>query len=180
MLRLPPTRCKGVTYALLLQQVPVVVRAVDAITNHVRWLVLETLRIIRKLQPNITGLVEIVAGKTVEERETSHMAEARLRTKLHVLARLAALDRSNLRLVKAEGNVVTTTSQLRGTHKGNLDMSAMGLGVFPPTGKTFSNPEEKGEAVVEDGKIKSIHMEAAKDSGVAGMLLQLGLQPALK
>jgi predicted ester cyclase len=86
----------------------------------------------------------------------------------------------NLRFVKAEGNVVTTTSQLTGTHTGNFDMSAMGLGVFPPTGKYFSNTEESGESVVEDGKIKSIHMQGGKGSGVEGILTQLGLQPALK
>jgi predicted ester cyclase len=86
----------------------------------------------------------------------------------------------NMRLVSTEGNVLNTTAQLTGTHSGNLDMSAMGLGVFPPTGKTFSNPEETGEAVVEEGKIKSIHMRNGKEGGVSGMLAQLGLEPVLK
>jgi hypothetical protein len=86
----------------------------------------------------------------------------------------------NLRLVSAEGNVVTTTSQLKGTHTGNLDLSAMSLGVFPPTGKSFSNPEETGEAVVEDGKVKSLHMQSGKEGGIPGILAQLDLETVLK
>jgi predicted ester cyclase len=83
----------------------------------------------------------------------------------------------NLRLVSVEGNVVHTTSQVNGTHTGDLDISAMGMGVFSPTGKTFSLPEEPGEAIVEDDKVKSIHVQSGKGSGVMGILVQLGIQP---
>ncbi len=86
----------------------------------------------------------------------------------------------NLRVVSVEGNVVTTTSQLKGTHTGKLDLSDMGMGVYPATGKSFSNREESGEAIVDNGKIKSIHIKSGEDSGVIGMLTQLGLQPVLK
>jgi predicted ester cyclase len=86
----------------------------------------------------------------------------------------------NLRVVSIEGNVLKTKTQLKGTHTGRLDLSAMGMGVFPPTGKSFSNPEESGEAIVENDKIRSIHIKAGKDSGVTGILTQLGLQPALR
>lgn len=86
----------------------------------------------------------------------------------------------NLRVVSVAGNVVTTTSQLKGTHKGRLDLSAMGMGVYPPTGKSFSNSEESGEAIIENGKVKSVHIKSGEGSGVLGMLTQLGLQPVLK
>jgi predicted ester cyclase len=69
----------------------------------------------------------------------------------------------NLRLVSVEGNVVHTTSQVNGTHTGD--------------GKTFSLPEEPGEAIVEDDKVKSIHVQSGKGSGVMGILVQLGIQP---
>ena len=83
----------------------------------------------------------------------------------------------NLRLVNGEGNIVHTTSQVNGTHTGVLDISAMGMGVFSPTGKAFSLPEEPGEAIVEDDKVKSIHVQSKKGSGVMGILAQLGIQP---
>ena len=100
---------------------------------------------------------------------------------LHSIFKAAFPDVSyNLRVVSVEGNVVTTASQLKGTHTGPLELSAMGMGDFPPTGRSFSNPEEHGEAIVENGKVKSIHIESGEGSGVSGMLEQLGLKPVLK
>jgi len=83
----------------------------------------------------------------------------------------------NLRIVGVEGNVVKTTSQVSGTHTGQLDLSALGVGVIPPTGKSFSNPEELGEAIVEGGKVTSIHIPSGEGSGVGGILAQLGIEP---
>lgn len=83
----------------------------------------------------------------------------------------------NLRILSVEGNKVTHTTQVSGTHTGELDLTPMGLGVIPATGKTFSNPEERGEAVIEGGKIVSIRVEAAEGSGLEGILRQIGVQP---
>ena len=83
----------------------------------------------------------------------------------------------NLTIVSVEGDVVKTTTQVSGTHTGDLDLSAMGMGVIPPTGKSFSNPEETGESTVEGDKIKSIHINPSEGGGVMGMLSQLGVQP---
>ena len=83
----------------------------------------------------------------------------------------------NLRIVGVEGNVVKTTSQVSGTHTGQLDLSALGMGVVPPTGKSFSNPEELGQAIVEGGKVTSIHFPSGEGSGVGGILAQLGIGP---
>ena len=66
---------------------------------------------------------------------------------------------------------------MSGTHTGELDLTPMGLGVIPATGKSFSNPEERGEAVIEGGKIKAIRVEAAEGSGLEGILRQIGVQP---
>ena len=60
VLRLPTTRFKGITYALILQYVAIVMCAADAITNHVKRLDPEVLFVILKLQGNIAGLVEVV------------------------------------------------------------------------------------------------------------------------
>jgi predicted ester cyclase len=83
----------------------------------------------------------------------------------------------NLRITSVEGNLVKTTTRLNGTHTGVLDMSAMGMGSFPPTGKSFSNPVESGEATIEGDKVKSIHIQSEEDSGVTGILAQLGIKP---
>jgi predicted ester cyclase len=83
----------------------------------------------------------------------------------------------NLRVVSVEGNVVKTTSQIKGTHTGDLDLSMLGMGVIPPTGKSFSLPEESGEATVEGGEVTSIHIHSGEGSGIMGILGQLGLKP---
>jgi predicted ester cyclase len=46
----------------------------------------------------------------------------------------------NLRVTGVEGNTVMGTSQLTGTHTSDLDLTAMGLGVIPATGKSISLP----------------------------------------
>jgi hypothetical protein len=51
------------------------------------------------------------------------------------------------------------------------------LGVIPATGKSFSNPEERGEAVIEGDKVVSLRVEAAEGSGLEGILRQIGAQP---
>ena len=83
----------------------------------------------------------------------------------------------NLRILSVEGNKVATTTQMTGTHTGVLDLTPMGLGVIPPTGKSFSNPKEHGEAVIEGGKIVSIRVESAEGGGLEGILRQIGVQP---
>ncbi|NIM93346.1 MAG: DUF4440 domain-containing protein [Anaerolineales bacterium] len=83
----------------------------------------------------------------------------------------------NLRVESVNGKVVKTSSQVSGTHTGDLDMSAMGMGVIPATGKSFSNPEEYGFATVEGDKITSIRIDSVEGSGVPGILAKIGVQP---
>jgi predicted ester cyclase len=84
----------------------------------------------------------------------------------------------NFRVVSVDGNVVTTTNQLYGTHTGDLDLSGMGLGIVPATGKTISLPEEGSEAVVEGGKLVSLHVHSTPAGGIMGILSQLGVEVA--
>ena len=58
----------------------------------------------------------------------------------------------NLRVESVEGNIVRIAAQLNGTHNNDLDLSAMGMGVIPASGKTFSLPEEHGEVLIEGDK----------------------------
>ena len=86
----------------------------------------------------------------------------------------------NLRIDSIEGDVVRTTTQLRGTHTGDFDLTAMGFGVIPASGISFSNPEEKGEAVVKGDKIISLHVKSVEGSGLMGILQKIGVEVPVK
>jgi predicted ester cyclase len=84
----------------------------------------------------------------------------------------------NFRVVSVDGDVVTTSNQLVGTHTGDLDLSGIGMGVIPATGKTISLPEEGSEAIVEDGRLVSLHIHTTPQGGIMGILSQLGIEVA--
>jgi len=78
------------------------------------------------------------------------------------------------------GNVVNITAQLKGTHKGDLDLSAMGMGVIPPTNKSFVAAQEHGRVTVQGDKIKSLANEPTEGAGMMAILDQLGVKvPAM-
>ena len=83
----------------------------------------------------------------------------------------------NFSIESIDGNVVTSSAQLTGTHNGDLDLSAMGMGVIPATGIAVTNPRESNEAVVEGDKLKSLHVHSSPDGGVMGLLAQIGAEP---
>ena len=83
----------------------------------------------------------------------------------------------NFRVTGVEGNIVGTSTQLSGTHTGEWDLSRMGMGIIPPTGKSFSNPAEEGEGVIEGDKIVSLHVYPSEGGGLMGIFAQLGIQP---
>jgi predicted ester cyclase len=82
----------------------------------------------------------------------------------------------NTRLVDINRNVVRFTNQLAGTHTGNLDLSFMGLGVIPPTGRPFSMAREDGETVIENGYVVSTHIYPTEGAGLMAILDQLGIK----
>lgn len=82
----------------------------------------------------------------------------------------------NTRIVSVDGNVVRFTNQLAGTHTGDLDLSAMGMGVIPATGRSFSMARENGESVIEDGYIVSTHVAPTKGAGMIAILHQIGVE----
>lgn len=78
------------------------------------------------------------------------------------------------------GNLVHIAAELKGTHKGNLDLTAMGMGVIPATNKSFAAKHEHGEATVQDGKVKTWAMQKTEGAGVMAILGQLGVKvPAM-
>lgn len=83
----------------------------------------------------------------------------------------------HLHTMGVEGNVVKTGTQVTGTHTGDLDLTPMGFGVIPATGKSFSLPHEEGRLTVEGDKISSYHINVEEGGGLMGILAQLGVQP---
>jgi hypothetical protein len=73
------------------------------------------------------------------------------------------------------GDVVNFTAQLTGTHKGSLDLTAMGMGIIPATGKTFKATRESGKITVKNGKIVSLVNPPIEGAGLMAILSQLGV-----
>lgn len=75
-----------------------------------------------------------------------------------------------------EGDFVIMTGHFQGTHTGDLDLSAMGLGVVPASGKKIVWPEASAKLAVEGDKI--VRMEPyAGAAGLQAFLAALGLEP---
>lgn len=83
-----------------------------------------------------------------------------------------AYNVSNLR---ADGNIVRMAVQISGTHKGELDLSDMGLPSVPATGKKIQLPRDEAELKVEGGKVKYFKTSPNPEAGVSGILKQLGV-----
>lgn len=83
----------------------------------------------------------------------------------------------NIQITGYEGNKVMGTTQLTGTHTGDWDLSAVGMGVIPASGKSFSNPKETGVMTIEDGKIVSYEIASSEKGGIESVFAQLGIQP---
>jgi predicted ester cyclase len=82
------------------------------------------------------------------------------------------------RVIDVDGNHLRYASYFSGTHTGDLDLSAQGMGIIPPTGKSFETAEEEGEVwFTDDGKVERIVIHPEEGGGVQGMLGQLGVQP---
>lgn len=78
------------------------------------------------------------------------------------------------------GDTVNISADLRGTHKGDLDLTAMHMGVIPATGKSFKAAHEHGQARLHDGKITAWTMEPTEGAGLMAILGQLGVKiPAM-
>jgi predicted ester cyclase len=84
--------------------------------------------------------------------------------------------RFNARIVDVNRNVLHFTAQLVGTHTGDLDLSSMGMGVIPPTGRSFSMARENGETVFENGYVVSHHVNPTEGAGLMAILQQLGIR----
>ena len=75
--------------------------------------------------------------------------------------------------LREDGDNVIVSGHLEGTHTGDLDLSAMGLGVIPATGRKVIWPDGSSEWKIKGDKIVS--MKNLVDADVMGIILsQLG------
>lgn len=81
----------------------------------------------------------------------------------------------NVSDLKADKNIVHFNVQITGTHKGELDLSEMGLPKVPATGRKIRLPREEAELKIEGCKVKYFKTSPNPGSGVSGILKQLGV-----
>jgi hypothetical protein len=76
------------------------------------------------------------------------------------------------------GGVVKISSELKGTHKGELDLTSLKLGMIHPTNKSFAAGREHGKLLIQNEKVVSWVVEPNKDTGMLVILGQLGVKPS--
>ena len=79
-----------------------------------------------------------------------------------------------------EANFVHIRAHVTGTHRGDLDLSSMGMGVIPASGKSISMPESKGRLTFKGDKIANMHIDIVEGAGIPGILAQIGASPPNK
>lgn len=77
--------------------------------------------------------------------------------------------------VTDDGESVIMTFHFEGTHTGDLDLSSMGLGVIPASGKKFVTAESKTRFVIKDDLIVSSYPISG---GFESLLVEIGAIPA--
>jgi predicted ester cyclase len=83
----------------------------------------------------------------------------------------------HFKVIGANGDVVRSTTQLSGTHRGSFDLTKMDMGVIPATNNAFSTKLEKTKVTVKDNKITSWVVEPTEGAGLKTILSQLGVKP---
>jgi predicted ester cyclase len=81
----------------------------------------------------------------------------------------------HFKVIGADDDIVKTTSQLSGTHRGSFDLTNMKMGVIPPTNKSFAAKLEKTKITVKENKITSWAVEPTEGAGLKAILGQLGV-----
>ena len=82
----------------------------------------------------------------------------------------------HFKVTGGEGDVVSSTAQLSGTHTGDFDLTGMlDMGVIPATHKSFASRLQKTRITVEEGKITSWAVEPTAGAGLMAILQQLDI-----
>ena len=73
------------------------------------------------------------------------------------------------------GDQVTASINITGTQTGELNLSLPGIPKIPATGKHVSLPDQPTTFTVKDGKVTRIEAVSSPDTGIPGILAQLGI-----
>jgi hypothetical protein len=73
-----------------------------------------------------------------------------------------------------EGDYIIITGHNEGVHTADLDLSAMGLGILPASGKKIVWPEASAKLTIEGDKIKRLEPHAGP-AGLKAFLSALGI-----
>lgn len=77
--------------------------------------------------------------------------------------------------IREDGDDAVVASHYAGTFTNDLDLSAVGMGVIPATGKAIVFPTQRDRVSFDGDKISEIHnLETGPDAGMAGFLKALG------
>lgn len=79
-----------------------------------------------------------------------------------------------LKGLREENGIVYMTGHFEGTHTSDLDMSAMGAGIIPASGKKVTWPDTTVKVTIEDNQITSEQTTA--EGGMAEFLEPLGVK----
>ncbi|HXD10183.1 MAG TPA: ester cyclase [Anaerolineales bacterium] len=82
----------------------------------------------------------------------------------------------HFRVVSVQSDVVEISSELKGTHKGDLDLTSMNMGVIPPTHKSFAAGREHSKLTVHGDKVSAWVVEPNKSAGMTTILNLLGVK----
>ena len=82
----------------------------------------------------------------------------------------------HFKVIGAEDDIVRTTSQLSGTHRGPFDLTNMNMGTIPATHQSFSAKLEKTKITLKENKINSWAVEPTDGAGLKAILNQLGVK----
>jgi hypothetical protein len=82
----------------------------------------------------------------------------------------------HFKVIGADDDVVKTTSQLSGTHRGSFDLTNMKMGVIPATNKPFAAKLENTKITVKGDKVTSWAVEPTEGAGLKAILGQLGIK----
>ena len=77
-----------------------------------------------------------------------------------------------------EGDRVTLTIQVTGTHTGGLDLRRIGLPVPPvqPAGRAISHPVEHPVVTFRKGKVSALDLPQVPGSGLPGLFDEIGVE----
>jgi hypothetical protein len=77
---------------------------------------------------------------------------------------------------KVNGNSVMVSSAMTGTQNGELDLTSMGMGKIPPTGKSINVERTNSLGTVQGDKVVEIKLPDSGDGGLLGVFKSLGVR----